>query len=367
MAEYELREVSPLEILLDPNNPRLEPEERGLSQEGIREVLCRRFKLDDLGQSIVASGFTDIDPIIAYPEGDNLVVREGNRRVGALQLLLNPELAPPSRRTKWRELAHELAPETKKAVQRIVVRVYENPESAEIDSYIGFRHVSGVLEWPAAEKARFIVDMVDRNVWSYEEIAKRIGSYPKHVERHYIASSLISQAKALGVPGAERIQIGVLLRALQAGGVADYLGIAYPGDPAESRSPIPEGKRDELDFFVWATFGSDEHEPILPESRMLTKWGQILQSEDAVAYLKNAAHPSFERAWFRSGGEVASLTESIEAAADNLEDSIPLVPDHLEDEEVIEAVTRCARRLRQILRDFPEILEEFCSARPSDR
>jgi len=215
--------------------------------------------------------------------------------------------------------------------------------------------VSGVLEWPAEEKARFIVEMVDRHRWTYDEIAERIGSYAKHVERHYIASRVIQQAQTLKIEGADRITFGVLLRALQAKGIPEFLGIKFPGSAKKSRTPVPDNRRANLDFFVATTFGTETKVPVLPESRDLTKWGRILSSRDAVAYLRNATHPKFERAWLKSGGKQQSVAEMLEAAADNLEDAIPLLPDLKKDTKISESLERCARRLLQAARDFPKI------------
>lgn len=357
---FAVREVDPRAILLDPQNPRLTAEERGSSQDELRKTLLTRFKLDELRDSIVASGWVNLDPIICSEDGQQLAVREGNRRVAAVQLLLNPDLAPPKKREEWSSASARLSEKTRQTLEKISVRVYDKPDAPELEAYIGFRHVSGVLEWPAQEKARFIVEMVDRHGWTFADIAQRVGSYPKHVERNYVASRIIDQARENGVGGADHIQIGVLLRALQAGGISEFLGVQYTNDPSTAKYPIPQEKMDDFAFFVWSTFGSDEHEPILPESRQLTKWAKILQSDDAVRYLKTARQPSFERAWIRSGGQQSNVVEILNAVADNLEDAIPLLPDFRGDDEVVGALDRCARRLSQALRDFPDLLAILC-------
>src|SRR4026208_207093 len=92
--EFEAIDIEPTALKLDPENPRLMPSERGGTQDELRRVLLSRFKLEELGESIVAAGFVNLDPIICYRDGDEIVVREGNRRVAALQLLLQPDLAP---------------------------------------------------------------------------------------------------------------------------------------------------------------------------------------------------------------------------------------------------------------------------------
>jgi hypothetical protein len=356
-AKSQLEEIliDPLDIELDPNNPRLSPSERGSAPAKLLEILISRFKLEELGESIVASGYTDLDPILAYRAGGAVVVREGNRRVGALKLLLDPTLASEKYRPTWVKLSTSLEPNIRAQIKSLRVLVYKDVNDDDVESYIGFRHVSGVLEWPPEEKARFIVELVDKHGWSYTEIAKRIGSFPRHVERHYIASRILDPAIELEIPGSSNMQFGVLLRSLQASGVSEFLGVTYPGNPKKSAKPIPATKTDEFTFFVAGTFGTDDVPPILPESRELTRWGQILQSADAVRYLKTAERPTFERAWLKCGGKQRSVLDLIEAAADNIEDALAMLPDFKDDVEIGNALERCARRLNQALRDFPNI------------
>jgi hypothetical protein len=146
----------------------------------------------------------------------------------------------------------------------------------------------------------------------------------------------------------------VLLRALQAGGISEFLGIEYTGDPAKAKCPVPSEKMEAFEFFVRTTFGTDERPPIV-----------ILQSQESVRYLKTARKPSFDRAWIKSGGQQSNVSDVLNAAADNIEDAIPLLPDFKDDQEIIEALRRCARRLSQALRDFRELLDLVCNDQPS--
>ena len=72
--------VSPLDLRLDPFNPRLSRDEEGSGQEKLLEIMLRRFRLEELADSIIAIGFQPFDPIIVTREKGKLVVLEGNRR-----------------------------------------------------------------------------------------------------------------------------------------------------------------------------------------------------------------------------------------------------------------------------------------------
>ena len=133
--------------------------------------------------------------------------------------------------------------------------LYADVGYPEIDSYIGFRHVNGILQWPAEEKAKFIAHLVERQRWSYEQIADRIGSYAKHVERHYIAYQMVRQAEA----SRELARLSVHKVRCSDACAADKgrLGVpgnpTYPNDPKKSKTPIPRRKTTPFAQFIsWA-------------------------------------------------------------------------------------------------------------------
>jgi ParB-like chromosome segregation protein Spo0J len=86
-------------------------------------------------------------------------------------------------------------------IEQIEVIVYGDRDAADVAAYIGFRHVTGVLKWPSLEKAKYIARLVEDHGWTYERIAERLGSYPRHVERHYVAYRLVRQVSEEEIPG----------------------------------------------------------------------------------------------------------------------------------------------------------------------
>lgn len=358
---YQTKSVNPLDALLDPENPRLWRDERGLSQNRLIEVMLERFKIEELADSILASGFIGFDPIVGHEVDGSITVIEGNRRLTVLKLLLNPELAPESQREHWSELRNKLDNGDLKSIEKIQIEVFENSSSTEVKSYIGFRHVTGVLQWPPLEKGAYIADLVERDQWTYAEIARRLGSYPKHIERHYVAHQIVRQSIDLEVPGSGQMRkaFGVLMRALQAHGISEFLGITYTGDPATSAVPIPKDKISAFEGFTKWTFGTDEQMSVIKDSRQLTQWGKILSSEEAVSYLRRTERPSFERAWQKSGGQLESIVDILYQAADRLQEAVPLVSEYKDEVEVGGAVKECTRYLAQILKHFPEIASRY--------
>jgi hypothetical protein len=181
------------------------------------------------------------------------------------------------------------------------------------------------------------------------------------VKRHYVAYRIVRQALDWELQGAENMHdsFGVLLRALQASGISEFIGVEFPDDPTASRMPVPEGMRPQFAEFIRWTFGTEETERVLADSRRLTEWGKILRSPEALRYLRTTVNPSFDRAWIKSGGELESLADSLWAASYRLEESVPIVVEYRENAEVQEAVRKCALYTAQILAHFPELRERF--------
>ena len=347
--------LSPDQISLDPENPRLSMKDRSKDQEEILEIMARRYKLEELGASITRMGYIPNDPLIGYRDKGKVYVREGNRRIATLKLLINPELAPRQKRRIWESFQAQLDRKKRTSFKTVEITVYDNREEAAVDAYIGFRHVSGVLDWQPLERARFINDLIQRHAWSYQDIAEIIGSYPRHVERHYVAFRLSEQAITEDIPGAENITFGTLVRALQAGGVADYLGVNYTGEPADNDHPIPHDRQENLAVFVELLFGTEDREPLLKDSREITKFARILQSDEAVRYAQSARHPSLERAWQKAGGEQSTVAETLARVGDDLEDIAGVISDYQNDEEIRDALVRAKRRMDSIVKLFPGI------------
>lgn len=348
------------ELELDPENPRLSRRYRGKAQPELIEAMISQFDVLSLAEAIASAGFLEFDPIAGYPvEGGTVRIREGNRRVAAAKLLLDPSLAPVRYQRAFEELSARVTAETRLALKSLPVQVWTDPTSVELTAYIGYRHVTGVRPWPPVEKARYIADLIESESLTYKQVADRIGSKPRHVERHYLAYHMVEQGISEDVPGADKMEdsFGVLLRALQAKGIPEFLGIEYTGVTGDATSPVPTDHHDDFTDFVRWTFGTDDSPKVLGDSRLITRWATILGSAPAVAYLRRTPEPDFNRAWERSGGESATVTEMLLVAADNLREAVPIVADHASEPEVLAAATECSRFFNRLAKEIPAILE----------
>ena len=81
------------QLYLDPKNPRLAGEELSVDdQDRIARLLWEDRAVNELVDSIAASGYWRHEELFATKEGGKLVVIEGNRRLAAVKLLTDDGL-----------------------------------------------------------------------------------------------------------------------------------------------------------------------------------------------------------------------------------------------------------------------------------
>lgn len=95
-------------IFLDQGNPRHKPYQ---SQDEVIDYLCQHESILPLARDIVKNGLNPIEQFALLPDDDaedetsTYIVAEGNRRICALKLLHDPDLAPAKLRNGFRQAA----------------------------------------------------------------------------------------------------------------------------------------------------------------------------------------------------------------------------------------------------------------------
>lgn len=163
------------QILLDPNNPRLQtpdkqkiPDNR-IGEQRIQDSCLKELKVEgikDLTESIRNSGFWTIDRIVLRSiRGDKFVVIEGNRRIAALKTLEESHL-------KGRVTLPAKVYEGIKEFEALIYRG-NNPDISWIIQ--GFRHSPGIMSWEDYPKAMFLAKFEKESKKSPTEIASILG------------------------------------------------------------------------------------------------------------------------------------------------------------------------------------------------
>ena len=139
----------------DPVNPRGEPEP---DEEKVRASFGSQPETLTLATHIAEKGQNPLDrlAIIAHPKiPGHFVVREGNRRLCALQLLRDPNRAPS---VDARKAFQKLASTGRPILDRVNAVLFNEKDSER--TWMSVKHEGpqgglGTLQWGATEKTRF--------------------------------------------------------------------------------------------------------------------------------------------------------------------------------------------------------------------
>jgi hypothetical protein len=197
MAQLTEEEVQLGDLLLDPNNYRFHADEdyvraddARVHEDTVQDRTYARLRREDLAtlkNSIMTNGFLPFERLVVrrYASAeDKYVVLEGNRRVAALRWIKGDDEAGVS-----------IPKELLEILGRIPVIVVDNPEddpTLEL-SLMGVRHVGGIREWGAYQRAQLVTELRDRHQLDTSIIATRLGMTAHEVNRRYRAFRALIQ------------------------------------------------------------------------------------------------------------------------------------------------------------------------------
>ena len=313
------------ELKIDPYNPRLGKNitSQELDQEKLLELM-KDFTLEELAQSFIENkGFWVQEAVIVveeklYSKSPVKVVVEGNRRIAALKLLERVVNKTNGVGKKFQSIVENVSV-SKNLFEKIPYLLAGS--RADIDSFLGFRHVTGIKEWDPEEKAEFIAKMIDSGL-SYDEVRKKIGSKAPTVRNHYFAHKLVKQLEE-NFEDFDYDNISnrcsVLYLAIQKPGVQEYLNLDLDKGLTKSRPPIDSKHLSRLRNFGKWIFGDEKNPPLFSDSRDTTKFSEILQNKEAVRYLETSKEPKWEQAIIIAGVDVNELIDLIRNASWNVQ------------------------------------------------
>ena len=351
------------ELYLDARNPRLGRHslDKHLSQNDIIKLMAN-WTLDELATSFIESGFWTQEALVVVEERidgkKRTVVVEGNRRLAALRLLAKAKAGRPSD-DKWKRLAKSVTQTKWKKLKE--VPIIRADKRTEVQSYLGFRHVTGIKEWNPAEKAEFISHLIDNHNLTYEQVRKRIGSKLPSVRQNYISYRLLLQMEDQEDIDVEKVEsrFSVLYLSLRTQGVQKYLHIDIKAEPGKAQKPVPRSRLIQLANFACWLFGTGKLQPIVRDSRQTDNFGRILDSPKAVSYLEGAELPSFDTAFRIAGGDETETSLHVESAAYAVEEALKTAHHHKSSPRLQAAVKRLAQDIDQLLEVFPAIYDDL--------
>ena len=337
-------EVSRLHF--DPENPRLPLKLRGASDNEVFAFLLRECSLVELMLSIGAQGFFQGEPLLVVPkEGtEEFIVVEGNRRLAAVKLLLSSD--PPPIFVKQVLAAREEA-----RFKPSDVPVLKFNSRDEILVYLGYRHITGVNEWGALEKARYLKQLSDHfgdRADKYKVLAKQIGSRSDYVAQTLCALALVEVANDDGFfqrnnLDPDQISFSLLTTALSYTNIYEFIGLTSREDVDHER--VDHERLNEL--FSWL-FKEEGGKTRLGESRALKALARVVKNDAALKAFRKGS-PLDEADLFTEGPLVlvrklmAEAESRLSTALDNLRHAQGL---NHEDVEAAKSLEKSARYLR---------------------
>lgn len=166
------------EIYLDPNNPRfvtsnwqnVPDSDVPLEsvQEGARARLVQGYGIDKLKMSMEVNGYLPIDRVIVRSlSKGGYVVLEGNRRICAAKLVGAVD-------SEGKDVPMEI----RATFASIPCLKYVGQNSDAAWVFQGLRHISGIVEWSAYNKAKLLVEQMETESLSLGEVGRRFGLTP---------------------------------------------------------------------------------------------------------------------------------------------------------------------------------------------
>jgi len=225
-------ELNVLEILLDPQNPRIEIPPKA-SQQKIRELLLEQEDVAGLAHHIVDDdGILPAESIIVVIEDGKHVVVEGNRRTCACQLLVDPSLRPAGHKKGF----PTATPELQERIKRLKAVVAPNRDAAERP--ITKKHTEpGVRPWSPIAKQRRIARLIQAGR-TPKEVADQFSMQVSVVRRLARDYNLLKRVKGiktwsheerekLAEPG---LKVNPFTRLFQLSGGKELLGMEFADD-----------------------------------------------------------------------------------------------------------------------------------------
>jgi hypothetical protein len=349
------QEIEVSSLLLDDHNFRLnEKEAKGASQETLLKILERDFELSTIAESLIDNGYFLEEPLSGIPEpkgSGKYIVVEGNRRLATLKFLVQPDYRKVSFQGEYWDAAAE---RLKYDLSRVPVILYKDRE--ELTNFLGFRHIAGIIRWDPLMKARFIHHLVERRgkTANFSDIARETGSKTSTIRDNYIAYRILCQARDKYEIDTSNLEehFSVFYRAISDRAIIDFIGLNKNLPISQLKNPIRESKASALKELIGFIHGTGTEEPVITDSRQITRLGEILDSREALLSLRR--YRSLSQAIQLTGGEARRLIENLERAIYYMKNSLQDTFQYKNDMHVQETFLKLWSVAQELKKSFPD-------------
>jgi len=358
-------------LFLDKDNPRLPENIQGQNEAELLKTLYKGFNLDELIDSMRQNGYFDEEPLVVIPRdvpsklskadasSDEFIkfiksatttftVVEGNRRVAAAKLLIDPKLRIQLNIKQWREVPTEIVDDLK----LLPAIVYSNRQ--DVVPYMGVRHIVGIQKWESYAKARYIANLIDQGK-TLSDVEAQIGDSQGSVRKNYISYKLLQQARDefdYDTKPAEEGKFSFLNLAIGHGSVKRFLGLPSNLKNIDQNAPVPENKITNLQNLTSWLFGDDKNSAVIQESRDITnQLVHVLDSPESIKRLERTRN--LQEAYDLSDGEEQMVLRYLANINSKLQTVLGIAHLH-KTADVISEVEKCAETAKQLLKTVKE-------------
>ena len=189
--DMEMMKIS--DLAFDLENPRLVEFDlpKNASDADVMQVVSENMAVRELALSIATCGFFRHEPLMVVRESGKNIVIEGNRRLAAVKVLLEP-----SRGESLKITVPEVSEDDREALMELPV-ARTTRESAW--RYIGFKHINGPAKWSLYAKSEFIARVHRDYGVPLDDIARQIGDTHRIVQRLFRGIMVLKQSEQMKV------------------------------------------------------------------------------------------------------------------------------------------------------------------------
>lgn len=278
--EYKITYIPVANLEYDKENPRLPHSVVDSNKESdVVDWMLKDASIIELMGSIGEKGFFPAEPLLVVKKGstNRYTVIEGNRRLTAVKLLNDPTLA-----TRKQASINSIFDEAIKKPEDLPVMIF--PKRKEILDYLGFKHITGVKQWSALAKAKYLRELQQEYKSSkisiteqYKKLAKAIGSRADYVRDLLIGLDVydkIHKKNYFEIEGLneDTIDFGVYYNALKYSNIPKYLAIDKNGE--KPTQTLNQQNLEELTRII--SEGDENGKTKLGESRNLSTLNSII-------------------------------------------------------------------------------------------
>ncbi|MEQ9299200.1 MAG: hypothetical protein RIF33_11570 [Cyclobacteriaceae bacterium] len=359
-------------INVDNKNPRLVPyldKPDEATQLDLISVLYENFDTEVVAQSLIENGYFDEEPLIVVPlsrpedfkfsdygsvdelsdaiqklidlDQIEFTVVEGNRRTSAIKMITDVDL-------RKKLSIDRFYPKTDNSeiiadISTVPCIIYDKRE--DVASYLGVRHIAGLLKWEAFAQAAYTADIIQTEInkgndigGAIKQVQRVVGDRSDKLRKQYIAYQLFLEARDNLDFNIRPVinKFSLLTVAYNSASIRDYIGVeSYSKVDLESEL-IDSSNHDKFkDLLTWIYGNKETNEPpVLTDSRKITNTlSHVVKSAEAVEYLQK--YNDLEGAYERTSGERDFLSKKLTSASRAIQTSLKFAYKYKQDQELL--------------------------------